>query len=128
RIGWNLPDLPFEIDERTLRGNLQGSKVSVHSEGIQDRFAIYRAGKLIGGEDFVSDSSSYGWYAPTYAMKQPALLWLRSAQAQLPMRGITKWVLDEEMNLDDVDIGWLDPEIGRPALSWVEYRGMRLET
>ncbi len=128
RIGWNLPDLPFEIDERTLRGNLQGSKVSVHSEGIQDRFAIYRAGKLIGGEDFVSDSSSYGWYAPTYAMKQPALLWLRSGQAQLPMRGITKWVLDEEMDLDDVYIGWLDPEIGRPALSWVEYRGMRLET
>ncbi|MGB2896473.1 MAG: alginate lyase family protein [Anaerolineales bacterium] len=128
RIGWNLPDMPFEMDERTLRGNLQGSKVSVQTEGIGDRYAMYRAGELIAGDKFVSDSITYGWYAPTYAMKQPALLWLRSAHGQLPMRGVTKWVLDEEMDLDDIDIGWLDPEVGRPALSWVEYRGMRLVT
>ena len=127
RIGWNLPDLPFEMDERTLRVTLQGSRVSIRSEGIQDRYALYRAGELIAGEELVSDSRPYGWYSPTYAMKQPALHWLRSAHTQLPMRGVTKWVLDET-DMEDVDIGWLDPEIKRPALSWVEYRGMRLET
>ncbi|HUS85456.1 MAG TPA: hypothetical protein VMX56_09940, partial [Anaerolineales bacterium] len=87
----------------------------------------YRAGELIAGEEFVSDSSTYGWFAPTYALKQPALLWLRSAHAPLPMRGVTKWVLDET-EMEDVNISWLDPEIGRPALSSVEYRGMRLDT
>jgi hypothetical protein len=87
---------------------------------------LYRAGELIAGEGFVQDSSIYGWYAPTYAMKQPSLLWLRSAHAQLPMRGVTKWVFDE-MDVEDINIGWLDPKMGRPALSWVEYRGMRLE-
>ncbi len=127
RIGWNIQDMPFEMDERTLRVNLQGLKVSIRSEGIQDRYALYRAGEIIAGEEFVSDSRSYGWYSPTYAMKQPALYWLRSAHAQLPMRGVTKWVLDET-DMEGVDIGWLDPEIRRPALSWVEYRGMRLET
>ncbi|MCK4741472.1 MAG: alginate lyase family protein [Anaerolineales bacterium] len=127
RIGWNIPDMPFEMEERTLRVNLQGSKVSIHSEGIQDRYALYRAGEIIAGEEFVSDSRSYGWYSPTYAMKQPALYWLRSAHAQLPMRGVTKWMLDET-DMEDVDIGWLDPEIRRPALSWIDYRGMRLET
>ncbi|MCJ7823545.1 MAG: heparinase II/III family protein [Anaerolineales bacterium] len=126
RIGWNLPDIPFEIDERTQRVNLHGAKVSIRSEGIQDRYAMYRAGELIAGEEFVSDSSTYGWFAPTYALKQPALLWLRSSHAPLPMRGVTKWVLDET-NMDDVNIGWLDPEIRRPPLSWVEYRGTRLE-
>jgi len=128
RIGWNLPDMPFEMNEGTLRGNIQGSKVSIRAEGIWDRYAVYRAGQLIAGEEFVPDSRTYGWYAPTYAMKQPGLFWLRSAHAQLPMRGVTKWVLDEEMGLDEVDIGWLDPEIGRPAFSWIDYRGTRLET
>ena len=127
QIGWNLADIPYEMDEHSLRVNLPGSKVSVLSEGIQDRYALYRAGVLIAGEELVADSRSYGWYSPTYAMKEPALLWLRSAHAQLPVRGVTRWVLNE-MDMEDVDIGWLDPEIRRPALSWVEYRGMRLET
>ncbi len=127
RIGWNLPDIPFEMDEHGLRANLQGSKVSIYSEGIQDRYALYRAGELISGEDFVADSSTFGWYAPTYAMKQPALHWLRSAHAQLPVRGVTRWVFDET-DMEDVDIGWLDPEKGRPAFSRVDCRGMRLET
>jgi hypothetical protein len=43
------------------------------------------------------------------------------------MRGITTWVL-AEMNEDEVDISWLDPGMKRPAFSWVEYRGTRLET
>ena len=127
RIGWNLPDIPFEMDESTLSVDLQGSRVSVQAEGIQDRYALYRAGELMAGEELVPDSRPYGWYAPTYALKQPALLWLRSAHAQLPMRGVTKWVLDKTV-MEDIDIGWLDPEKGRPALSRVEYRGMRVET
>ena len=127
RIGWNLPDAPFDMDERTLSVDFQGSKVSIRAEGIQDRYALYRAGELMVGEAFVPDSRPYGWYAPTYALKQPALLWLRSAHAQLPMRGVTKWALDKTV-MDDIDINWLDPEVGRPAISWVEYRGMRLET
>jgi len=127
RIGWNLPDMPFEVDERTLGVNLQGQNVSIRSEGFQDRYAVYRAGELIAGEELVADSRAYGWHAPTYALKQPALLWLRSAHAPLPIRGVTKWVLDET-DMEDVNIGWLDPEIGRPALSSVEYRGMRLDT
>lgn len=127
RIGWNLPDLPFEMDERTLSVDMQGLGVSIQWEGTQDRYALYRAGELIAGEGFVPDSRIYGWYAPTYAMKQPSLLWLRSAHDQLPMRGVTKWVFGE-MDVEDINIGWMDPNMGRPALSWVEYRGMRLET
>lgn len=127
QIGWNLPDMPFEMDEHALHVNLQGSKVSIRSEGIQDRYALYRAGELLAGEEFVADSSTFGWYAPTYAMKHPALLWLRSAHAQLPVRGVTKWVLDETV-MEDINIGWFDPEKGRPALSQVEFREMRVET
>ena len=127
RIGWNLPDLPFESVEGTLRLKLEGSAVSIRAEGIQDRTALYRAGALIAGEELVSDSSVYGWDAQTYALKQPALLWLRSAYGQLPMRGITTWVL-AETNEDDVDISWLDARKNRPAFSRVEYRGTRLET
>ena len=127
RIGWNLPDIPFDMDERTLSLDLQGSSVSIQSEGIQDRYALYRSGELIAGEELVPDSRPYGWYSPTYALKQPALLWLRSAHAQLPMRGVTKWVLDKTV-MEDIDIGWQDPEMGRPALSRVEYRGMSVET
>jgi len=127
RIGWNLPDIPFDMDERTLSVNLQGKKVSIQSEGIQDRYALYRAGELMAGEELVPDSRPCGWYAPTYAQKQPALLWLRSAHAQLPMRGVTKWVLDKTV-MEDIDISWLDLEMGRPALSCVEYRGKSVET
>ncbi len=127
RIGWNLPDVPFEMDGRTLSADLLGSKVSIRSEGIWDRYALYRAGELMAGEELVPDSRPYGWYAPTYALKQPALLWLRCAHAQLPMREVTKWLLDKTV-MDDVDIGWLDPAMGQPALSRVEYRGMRVET
>ena len=127
RIGWNLPDIPFDMDERTLSLDLQGLSVSIQSEGIQDRYALYRSGELMAGEELVPDSRPYGWYSPTYALKQPALLWLRSAHAQLPMRGVTKWVLDKTV-MEDIDIGWQDPEMGRPALSRVEYRGMSVET
>ncbi len=127
RIGWNLPDIPFDMDERTLSLDLQGSSVSIQSEGIQDRYALYRSGELMAGEELVPDSRPYGWYSPTYALKQPALLWLRSAHAQLPMRGVTKWVLDKTV-MEDIDIDWQDPEMGRPALSRVEYRGMSVET
>ena len=81
----------------------------------------------MAGEELVPDSRPYGWYSPTYALKQPALLWLRSAHAPLPMRGVTKWVLDKTV-MEDINIDWLDPEMGQPALSRVEYRGMRVET
>ncbi len=127
RIGWNLPDIPFDMDGCTLSLDLQGAKVSIQAEGIQDRYALYRAGELMAGEALVPDSRVCGWYAPTYALKQPALLWLRSAHAQLPMRGVTKWVLDKTV-MEDIDIDWLDPEMGRPALSRVEYRGMSVDT
>ncbi len=127
RIGWNLPDIPFDMDGCTLSLDLQGVKVSIQAEGIQDRYALYRAGELMAGEALVPDSRVCGWYAPTYALKQPALLWLRSAHAQLPMRGVTKWVLDKTV-MEDIDIDWLDPEMGRPALSRVEYRGMSVDT
>jgi hypothetical protein len=127
RIGWNLPDLPFENVEGELWLNLEGSDVRIRPEGIRDRTALYRAGVLISGEELASDSSTYGWDAPTYALKQPALLWLRSAHGQLPMRGITTWVL-AEMDEDEVDISWLDPVMKSPAFSLVEYRGRILET
>ena len=126
RIGWNLPDLPFEMDERTLRVNLQGSRMSIQGDGTQDRMALYRAGELIAGNAFAPDSSTYGWYSPTYALKEPALHWLRGARAQLPLRWITKWVLDEAV-MKEVHLRWLNPGKGRSPLSQVEYRGMRLD-
>ena len=102
RLHWLLPDWPWEI-ETTDGGSgaeirLESPLGRIHlktSAGAEDllacRHTLARAGELLSGEGPVSPT--WGWVAPTYGVKIPALSFALQVTARPPVTLVSEWIL-----------------------------------
>jgi hypothetical protein len=75
---------------------------------------LYRAGERIDGETLVEDPIHLGWYAWTYAHKEPNLHYVASQEVNLPLRIATSFILGD----DDPQDLTLDREDSKLEVTW----------
>jgi hypothetical protein len=95
RLHWLLPDWPWELSDGCLRllspeGWLQIILESQTSDpAISSEIGLLRAGECLFGVD--PGQVTWGWYAPTYGFKLPALSFSLTVQSPSPVVLNTRW-------------------------------------
>jgi hypothetical protein len=90
-LGWLLPDLPWQLEARTLKLATPVGVVHlmVEAEGLKPY--IIRAGECIYGAGPEMLEPTFGWFSPTYALKYPALHFINQREGNLPLRVQSRW-------------------------------------
>jgi len=96
RLVWLLPDWEWELDhlmfclhspEGIIRLNF-----SINGADEKDiEVSVFRAGSALNPSNEIRPT--WGWYSPTYGVKEPALALHVLARGNLPMQLITRWQL-----------------------------------
>ncbi len=121
-VAWLLPDGEFEMMQDGLVVNVEDEKVQLKvSPG---RAALYREGARVGGEPPHFERPQWGWYSPTYALREPSLHWIPWTEGALPLRMRTDWAVGDAA---PVEIDWREIEGEPPALSAVHFGPTTLE-
>jgi len=118
--GWLLPDTTWEASEATLRLDLPQGQATIRFDSPVAHWALYRAGMLIAGDQFIDRTETFGWFSPTYAIKEPALFFTASIAGPLPLRLISLWRLGglEPVRLK---VDWDKRASGQTDLSRIRY-------
>jgi hypothetical protein len=96
RLAWLLPDWEWEMDGLTFRLLTPAGVVRLEfsASGADDQpvdLVVHRAGEALTP---ASESNPvWGWYSPTYGVKEPALAVHFHVKGTLPMQLITHWHL-----------------------------------
>jgi hypothetical protein len=102
RLHWLLPDLPWEIRKDQAGANLEirlksnEGWICLRIEVGQTRlfsYQIVRAGELLSGAGPVSPT--WGWVAPTYGNKIPAISFAIEVESPLPISFNSEWIFPE---------------------------------
>lgn len=96
QLSWLLPDESYTLTTNSLELSGPGHPWQVHWEGRPTASGLYRAGELIEGRKVVEDPTHYGWYAWTYAYREPNLHWVASFEGPLPLQASTWFVLGQD--------------------------------
>jgi Heparinase II/III-like protein len=96
RLVWLLPDWEWEVEERSFRLISPSGiiRLDFAASGIDERTAgleIFRAGEALTATR--ASDPTWGWYSPTYGIKEPALAVHFLAEGTLPMQLTTHWRL-----------------------------------
>lgn len=94
-LHWLLPDLSFTMQNDILY--FTSPSFSLHFSNDRDRVStlqIIRAGAFMAGQSD-RDASIYGWFSPTYGLKQPALSVLYTLDINTSVALTTKWEFSE---------------------------------
>lgn len=95
-LHWLLPDLPFTFNNDGLYFPKPKFTLKFSSDRkIPVTLQIIRAGTFIQG-DPNKNATIYGWFSPTYAVKQPALSILYSIEADQSLTLFTSWEFSEK--------------------------------
>lgn len=108
RLHWLLPDLEWELETREteldcrLRSPFGWVSLQIALNSVPDaeqavqlfKCRIVRAGELVYGTDGVSPS--WGWFSPTYGVKEPALSVAVTTSGRLPLSIQSIWQLPKE--------------------------------
>ncbi|MGD8603210.1 MAG: heparinase II/III family protein [Anaerolineales bacterium] len=119
RLDWLLAGENYRLIKDSLDLSDPGHPWQVRLKGSPTDVGLYRAGQFIDGQRAVDDPVHLGWFAWTYAHKEPGLHLVAHFEGQLPIRAQTWFVLGQD-----------DPE--ELALSWegqvlkADWRGRRL--
>jgi hypothetical protein len=96
RLVWLVPDWEWEVGERSF--HLESPSGIIHldfsASGIDEKTAgleIFRAGEALTATR--TSNPTWGWYSPTYGVKEPALAVHFLAEGTLPMQLTTHWRL-----------------------------------
>ncbi len=100
---WLLPDHPWSVQQQGAQwqfsldvpgGPLTLSlQAELAGEPLPAALQISRAGQLIYGQGMVHPT--WGWYAPTYGDKIPALSLRFSLVSSLPLRFTSRWAFPD---------------------------------
>lgn len=80
RLAWLLPDVPWQVEDSKFIFNFQKSRLTLSITGAND-LAIVRAGTCIYGS--LKSKAIWGWYSPTYGVKNPALQLIATTQESI---------------------------------------------
>lgn len=92
RVRWLLPDWELsQPDFKRLRITGPEFGFELRFEGAPE-LAVVRAGECLLGE--IEAEPTWGWFSPTYGVREPALMVIAGASGSLPLRIVTEWVFD----------------------------------
>lgn len=111
RVQWLLPDWHWDLKDTTLNIQSPGGWITLQITGetlstVEDVGAgfhpslqaqLVRAGELLAGSGPVFPT--WGWAAPVYGEKQPALSFSVQAISRLPLSFTSRWALPPATNL-----------------------------
>lgn len=122
-LGWLLPDGLWSLRGTELSLELEASRVTVTILGDNADVGLYRAGDLIDGKPLQDASEVWGWFSPTYTLREPGLRLAAQIEGRLPLRLISCFAFDGA----DSAVSFLPAEPGGPAaLEWVRAGRARL--
>ena len=88
-LTWLMPDWGWQfITEKTLRISNAEVIIILEIEGAE-ALHLFRGGKRLAGQ--LTPEPTWGWCAPTYGVKQPALLLVASVTGPLPLELQSTW-------------------------------------
>ncbi|MGB8252483.1 MAG: alginate lyase family protein, partial [Anaerolineaceae bacterium] len=98
RLVWLLPDWEWELDHLLFHLHSPEGMIrldfSVNGTDEKDvTVSVFRAGTALTSSN--ETRPTWGWYSPTYGVKEPALAIHVLAKGNLPMQLITRWHLPE---------------------------------
>jgi hypothetical protein len=92
QVHWLLPDWePEQIAPDRLRIAGPDFSFELRFEGADD-LVLVRAGVCLLGE--MAPEPTWGWFSPTYGVREPALMVIAGVSGSLPLRVVTEWVFD----------------------------------
>jgi hypothetical protein len=122
-MGWLLPDRPWSLLGSELSLELEAGRVAVTILGVDAVVGLYRAGELIGGSPLQDAGEAWGWYSPTYALREPGLRFAAQITGPAALRLVTCFAFDGLGS----PVSFLPAKPGGvAALEWVEAGDARL--
>jgi hypothetical protein len=96
RLVWLLPDWEWEAEGRSFRLITPSGiiRLDFAASGVDEQTAgveIFRAGESLTASK--QTNPTWGWYSPTYGVKEPALAVHFQAEGTLPLQLTTHWRL-----------------------------------
>jgi hypothetical protein len=88
RLHWLIPDWPWELHNNTLTLSTPQGPVKLTISGAN--LVLIRAGEVITGSG--QAQPTWGWYSPTYGVKQPALALVAEITEGLPLTLVSEWI------------------------------------
>ncbi|HSB89619.1 MAG TPA: alginate lyase family protein [Anaerolineales bacterium] len=89
KVGWNVPDVAWSMKGPRVGLRPRPGRVTLSIEG--GALGLYRAGGLVGGSAPPGASPAWGWRSPGYGRIEPCLRIVAGAEAELPMRMVSRW-------------------------------------
>ncbi|MBN2555522.1 MAG: alginate lyase family protein [Anaerolineales bacterium] len=126
RCGWNLKGLDWRVDGQALHSTGLKHKISLSFECDEAKFATVSGGHVLEGEFLEGDPSIYGWYSPTYALKEPCFYRSAMIQRSLPFHLVTWVTFDAEIRAR-VGRSWAPADAKSPSLQSIEYSEEKLD-
>lgn len=96
KLHWLVGDELYQIKDNTIHSSAsQWSLIFEDSTEQKGQIILIRAGEFIHGTaDF--DPLLYGWFSPTYGVKQPVISILYVVKAKLPLELRSTWVFHNQ--------------------------------
>jgi len=92
RLHWLLPDWAWKLNGNTLRVQSPHGWIGVKMVNAQWSMLnaqLFRAGETLVGA--TPAHPTWGWYSPTYGVKQPALAFVLEGEGMLPVSLVSDW-------------------------------------
>jgi hypothetical protein len=125
RLGWLLSDGRWDWAEKALHVAYDGVAATLQFEAESMVCGLYLAGERVAGEAIRGESPTWGWHAPTYAVKEPALRLAGSVEGGLPVRILTWWSLDDAEPAE-LEIAWREAGKGLGSIEGLAWNGEKL--
>lgn len=94
-LHWLLPDLPFTVQNNSIHIDKPAFTLSItNDQNTTAALQIIRAGAFMVGQSDM-DTTIFGWFSPTYGVKQAALSVLYTLQTDTSITLHTVWEFSE---------------------------------
>jgi hypothetical protein len=93
QLAWLLPDWDYQLKAENcllMEGPQFSFKLIIEGTCALN---LFRAGERLHGD--LKGSSTWGWFSPTYSIKQPALMVAAVKQGELPINITSIWLFDK---------------------------------
>ena len=96
RLHWLLPDWEWKLDDNTLQIRSPHGWITLsitHYPLSITHYHLFRTGETLLGP--TPSHPTWGWYSPTYGVKQPALSFAFEGEGKLPVSLVSEWRLPD---------------------------------
>jgi hypothetical protein len=125
RAGWLLQNGRWDWVGKALHVTYDEVTAALRIEAEPAQLGLYLAGELVAGDAIEEESPTWGWHAPTYAVKAPALHLVGSVSGGLPMRIRTWWTFNDAKR-EELDVAWREVGMGPGSIEGLAWNDEKL--